>query len=215
VNTGEVVAGDGETLVTGDAVNVAARLEQAAAPGSILIGGDTLALVRDAVVAEPVEPLELKGKRAPVPAFQLVSVDATADAFVRRLDSPIVGRVREIQRLRGDFDLVVSERACHLFTLLGPAGVGKSRLVAEFLASAGGAADVLRARCLHYGEDITYWPLVEILIAIGAEPETVIGSSPAETAARLPQAARVPRGRASADSFVLDDIQWASLSSST
>src|SRR6476619_338818 len=84
VNTGQVVAGDGETLVTGDAVNVAARLEQAAAPGSILIGGGTLALVRDAVTVEPVEPLELKGKLEPVPAFRLVSVDATADAFLRR-----------------------------------------------------------------------------------------------------------------------------------
>ena len=67
VNTGEVVAGEGETLVTGDAVNVAARLEQAASPGEILIGAETLSLVRDAVTVQPVEPLELKGKREPVP----------------------------------------------------------------------------------------------------------------------------------------------------
>ena len=208
VNTGQVVAGDGETLITGDAVNVAARLEQAAASGSILIGGGTLALVRDAVTVEPVEPLELKGKLEPVPAFRLVSVDATADAFLRRLDSPIVGRVRELERLRGDFDLVVSERACHLFTLLGSAGVGKSRLVAEFLASAGGTADVLRARCLHYGDDITYWPLVEMLIAIGVEPDTVIGSSPAETQLtfrKLLEARAAERPQI----VVLDDIQWA------
>ena len=75
VNTGEVVAGEGETLVTGDAVNVAARLEQAAPPGEILIGADTLSLVRDAVTVEPVDPLELKGKREPVSAFRLVAVD--------------------------------------------------------------------------------------------------------------------------------------------
>ena len=73
MNTGEVVAGEGETLATGDAVNVAARLEQAAAPGEILIGSETLSLVRDAVTVQPVEPLELKGKREPVPAFRLLT----------------------------------------------------------------------------------------------------------------------------------------------
>src|SRR6185295_19136252 len=99
VNTGEVVAGEGETLATGDAVNVAARLEQAAAPGEILIGFGTLSLVRDAVT---VEPLELKGKREPVPAFRLVAVDLTADAFARHLDAPLVGRVSERQRLEAD-----------------------------------------------------------------------------------------------------------------
>jgi class 3 adenylate cyclase/acyl dehydratase len=208
VNTGEVVAGEGETLVTGDAVNVAARLEQAAAPGSILIGANTLGLVRDAVSVEPVEPLQLKGKREPVPAFRLVSLDATAEAFARRLDSPIVGRVRERQRLQGDFESVVSERACHLFTLLGPAGVGKSRLVAEFLAGAGGTADVLRARCLHYGEDITYWPLVEILIAIGVDPETLIGSSPADTQLAFRRLLET-RAAERPQIVVFDDIQWA------
>ena len=133
VNTGEVVAGEGETLVTGDAVNVAARLEQAAPTGEILIGAATLSLVRDAVTVEAVDPLELKGKREPVAAFRLVAVDATADAFTRHLDAPLVGRVREQQRLRAAFEDVVSERECHMFTLLGPAGVGKSRLTEEFL----------------------------------------------------------------------------------
>ena len=103
-------------------------------------------------------------------AFRLVAVDATADAFTRHLDAPLVGRVREQQRLHAAFEDVVSERVCHMFTLLGPAGVGKSRLTEEFLAQAGESADVLRSRCLHYGEDITYWPLVEILLTIGVEP---------------------------------------------
>ena len=208
VNTGEVVAGEGETLVTGDAVNVAARLEQAAAPGEILIGVATLALVRDAVTVQPVEPLELKGKREPVPAFRLTAVDASAAAFARHLDAPLVGRVREQQRLHADFEGVVSERACHLFTLLGTAGVGKSRLVAEFLATAGDAADVLRSRCLHYGDDITYWPLVEILVAIGVDAGEVIGSSPAETQLtfrKLLEARAAERPQI----VVLDDIQWA------
>ncbi len=208
VNTGEVVAGEGETLVTGDAVNVAARLEQAAAPGEVLIGGGTLALVRDAVEVEAVEPLELKGKREPFAAYRLVTVDPTAEAFARRTDAPLVGRVRERGRLRSDFEHAVSERACHMFTLLGPAGVGKSRLVAEFLAEAGEEADVLHARCLHYGEDITYWPLVEILIAIGVDPETVIRASPADTQLifrRLLEARAAERPQI----VLLDDIQWA------
>jgi len=208
VNTGEIVAGEGETLVTGDAVNVAARLEQAATPGEILIGAETLSLVRDAVTVESVEPLELKGKREPVPAFRLVAVDATAEAFARHMDAPLVGRVREQQRLRADFEGVVSERACHMFTLLGPAGVGKSRLVAEFLAAAGETADILRGRCLHYGEDITYWPLVEILLAINVEPGEVIGTSPADTQLAF---RKLIEGRAAErpQILVLDDIQWA------
>jgi class 3 adenylate cyclase/tetratricopeptide (TPR) repeat protein len=208
VNTGEVVAGTGETLVTGDAVNVAARLEQAAASGEILISAETLALVRDAVSVEPVAPLELKGKSEPVAAFRLQTVDVTADAFKRHLDAPLVGRVREQQRLRADFEDVVSERACHLFTLLGAAGVGKSRLVAEFLAGAAGSADALRGRCLHYGDDITYWPLVEILLEIEVEPASVVGTSPAETQLafrKLLEARAAERPQI----VVLDDIQWA------
>jgi class 3 adenylate cyclase len=88
-NTGEVVAGDtaaGQALVTGDAVNVAARLEQGALPGEILIGRPTYELVRDAVVGEPTEPLSLKGKSGVVPAFRLVEVHPTAPAFARPLD---------------------------------------------------------------------------------------------------------------------------------
>jgi class 3 adenylate cyclase len=208
VNTGEVVAGEGETLVTGDAVNVAARLEQAAPPGEVLIGSSTLALVRDAVVTEEVDPLELKGKRDPVAAYRLVSVDPSADAVRRRLDAPLVGRERERARLVGDFELAVAERACHLFTLLGPAGVGKSRLVAEFIADVRDTAPVLRARCLHYGEDITYWPLVEILLGLGVEPETVIGTSPADTQLAFRKLLET-RATERPQLIVLDDIQWA------
>jgi class 3 adenylate cyclase len=208
VNTGEVVAGEGETLVTGDAVNVAARLEQAATPGEILIGAETLSLVRGAVTVEAVEPLELKGKRDAVAAYRLVDVDVTADAFARHLDAPLVGRVRELQRLRADFDVVVSERACHLFTLLGPAGAGKSRLVAEFLAGAADNADMLHSRCLHYGEDITYWPLVEILVGIGVDPAEVLDVSPADTQLafrKLLEARALERPQI----VLLDDLQWA------
>ena len=163
VNTGEVVAGDQpDTLVTGDAVNVAARLEQAAEPGTVLIGEETLRLVRDAVVAEPMPPLEVKGKSEPLTAFRLVEVTAGVAGFARRLDSPMVGRERELTRLQQAFGAAVADRSCQLFTILGTPGVGKSRLVEEFLGSLG-EATVLRGRCLPYGEGITFFPVGEVV----------------------------------------------------
>jgi class 3 adenylate cyclase len=170
VNTGEVVAGDpsgGQRLVTGDAVNVAARLEQAGAPGEILLGESTHRLVRDAVEVTPVEPLELKGKAEPVRASRLDVVLEDTAGHARHLDSAMVGRHKELEMLERALDRVVTERTSHLFTLLGPAGVGKSRLVWEFVAGPGTEATVLRGRCLSYGEGITYFPLFEIVQEAG------------------------------------------------
>jgi predicted ATPase/class 3 adenylate cyclase len=168
VNTGEVVAGDpsaGESFVTGDAVNVAARLEQAAQPGEIMLGEGTYRLVRDAVeVDEPIE-LELKGKSALVRGYHLRRVDPDAPAHLRRLDAPLVGRVRELRLLAQAFERVQSDSACQLFTVLGTAGVGKSRLIAAFLEQEAGDALVLRGRCLPYGQNITFWPIGEIVRA--------------------------------------------------
>ena len=166
VNTGEVVAGDpatGQGMVTGDAVNVAARLEQAAAPGDILIGRETHRLVRDAVDAEAVEPIPLKGKSEAVPALRLLAVRAGVEGFTRHLDSPLVGREHERRLLAEAFARCTRERACHLFTVLGSPGVGKSRLADEFVRSVGGQATVLRGRCLPYGDGITFWPVAEIV----------------------------------------------------
>ena len=152
VNTGEVVTGDRaspQTLVTGDAVNVAARLEQAASPGEVILGSTTYRLVRDAVNAEPMPALELKGKTEPVEAYRLVGLKEHEPT--RRHDTPLVDREREQQLLRQAFERAVAERSCHLFTLLGTAGVGKSRLFHEFLQQVRTDAQVLRARCLPYG----------------------------------------------------------------
>jgi class 3 adenylate cyclase len=209
VNSGEVVVGgEGETLVTGDAVNVAARLEQAAGAGEALIGAQTRALVRDAVRVEAVEPLTLKGKAEPVAAYRLLDVISDAAPLARHLETPLVGRERERQRLWRDYEDAVADRTCRLFTLLGPAGIGKSRLVADFLQRVGDDADVLRGRCLSYGEGITYWPLVEILVAIGVEPDSVIGTSPPETQLAF---RRLLEARASErpQVVVIDDLQWA------
>ncbi len=174
INTGAVLMSEGENYATGDAVNVAARFEQAAAPGDIVLGGETLRLVRDAVAVEPLPPLELKGKSAPVPAFRLLSVDPVAPGVARHLDAPLIGRERELRFLTEAWDRVVQESGCHLFTLLGMAGVGKSRLVAELLGSIGEQALVLRGRCLAYGEGITFWPLIEALTAAGEPAQPVV-----------------------------------------
>jgi class 3 adenylate cyclase len=145
VNTGLVLVGDGENLAIGDAVNVAASLGQSAAPGEILLGEQTLGLVRDAVEVEPLEPLSLKGKSAVIAAFRVLAVDPRSPGLARRLDRPLVGRERELGLVRAAWDRTVRESGCHLFTLLGAAGVGKSRLVAELLASVTDIATVLPA----------------------------------------------------------------------
>ena len=145
-------------------MNVAARLEQAAQPGEILLGPETHGLLRHAVSVEPLPPLELKGKAEPLSAYRLLSVEG--DQPTRRLGVAMVGRERQFQLLRGAFQNVASDRSCHLFTVLGPAGVGKSRLVSEFLQTIEGAT-VVRGRCLSYGEGITYWPVVEVVKQLG------------------------------------------------
>jgi class 3 adenylate cyclase/tetratricopeptide (TPR) repeat protein len=166
VNTGEVVAGDpaqGQSFATGDAVNVAARLEQAAEPGEIVLGHATYRLVRDAVHAERVEPLSLKGKAEGVAAWRLVGVLEGAPPFARRFDSPLVGRADELAAMRSAFDQALAQRSPALMTVLGEAGVGKSRLTSEFVTAVEQRATVLVGRCLSYGEGITYWPLVPMI----------------------------------------------------
>ena len=207
VNTGAVVAGEGDTLVTGDAVNVAARLEQAAGAGEILLGDDSLRLVRDAVTTEPLE-LTLKGKAGKVTAHRLHRLDASAVGVARRLERTMVGRERERARLRSDFEDVVATSSSRLFTLIGPAGIGKSRLVADVLEHVDGSATVARGRALSYGEGITYWPLVEMLVQLKIEPSEAIRSSPAETQLAT-RALLEERARERPLVLVIDDLHWA------
>jgi len=224
VNTGEVVTGTAERLATGDAVNVAARLEQAARPDDILIGPETLGLVADAVMVERLDPLELKGKGDPLPAYRLLSVRGTPGSAARRAGAPMVGRARQLKLLHDAFDNVASERACHLFTVLGPAGVGKTRLVSEFLRTLDGVA-VLHGRCLSYGEGITYWPVVEVVKQAGGPGRLVdetarhalsvmLGEAELTAAATPDQIAwafrKLLEARAAEEPLVclFDDIQW-------
>jgi class 3 adenylate cyclase/tetratricopeptide (TPR) repeat protein len=165
VNTGEVIAGDatpGQRLVTGDTVNTAARLEQAASTLEVLIGESTYRLVKDAVEVESVEPLPLKGKAEPVPAYRLIAV-TSGEGMPRRMDAPMIGRQEELALLRAALDHALDRRAAELITVLGPAGVGKSRLLHEFVKIESDRAVSLRGRCLSYGEGVTFFPLGEIV----------------------------------------------------
>jgi class 3 adenylate cyclase/tetratricopeptide (TPR) repeat protein len=218
VNTGEVVAGDpraGQRLVTGDAVNVAARLEQAAPAMGVLLGESTFRLVRDAVEAEPVEPLALKGKSEPVAAYRLMAVHA-GEAPARRLDAPMVGRSSELAHLADAFDVAVSQRTVRLVLVVGTAGVGKSRLIQEFAASVETEGQVLRGRCLPYGEGITFWPLGEVVRqAAGITEEDSLDDARGRLATLLPDedievAERIAAAIGLATtSFRLDDTFWA------
>jgi class 3 adenylate cyclase/tetratricopeptide (TPR) repeat protein len=172
VNSGEVVTGTEERLATGDAVNVAARFEQAADPGEVLIGSETLGLVGDAVEVGEERLLELKGKRAPVAAYSLVSVREAAE---RSHGSRFVGRERELRQLVDAWDKTRGGSRCELVTVVGDPGVGKSRLVAEALAQI--EARVVRGRCLSYGEGITYWPVVEVVKQLDSFPSDEVAAN--------------------------------------
>ena len=168
VNTGEVLASvdpePGGPMVTGDAVNVAARLQSAAEPGGILASERTARGARGFRFGAAMK-FDLKGKGQPVPAMELLEGAATIqDRGVPGLHAPMVGRDNELSLLSTMFRRSTSEGRPNLVTIYGDAGVGKSRLTAEFLLQAerDGAA-VVRGRCLPYGEGITYWPLAEIL----------------------------------------------------
>src|SRR5262245_47201896 len=173
INTGEVVAGDpseGQAFATGSAVSTAQRLEAAASPGEILIGDSTYRLVREAVLVEPLDPLKLKGKAQPVRAWRLLGVLTGAPAFARRLDSPMVGREQELDRLRNAFEEAAQTRECRVISVIGTAGIGKSRLVKELLSGVDEEASVLTGRCLPYGKGITYWPLRDLVRRAAGEP---------------------------------------------
>ena len=216
VMTGEVVTGTEERLATGDAVNVAARLEQAAQPGEVLVGGPTLALVRDTAEVEPIAPLDLKGKSGPVDAYRLLRLH---DAPERRHEHRFVGRERELEILREAWERVRAEGRCELVTVVGDAGVGKSRLAVELLGSI--EATVVRGRCLPYGEGVTYWPVVEVLKQLDVLPSDeaaavaigpLLGETDVATSAEeIAWAFRKTLEQAAAERplvVVFDDIQW-------
>jgi tetratricopeptide (TPR) repeat protein len=157
--TGEVVTG--ASFPTGPAVNLAARLRQVASVGQIVVADLTRRLVLHAARLEPLADVELPGK--PTAAFRLLDVTTEAPPLARRLDAPFVGRTRELEQLGDAFAGVVRDGMTRAVALVGPAGIGKSRLAHELRASLGEDVTLLTGRCLPYGQGITFWPLRTIV----------------------------------------------------
>jgi class 3 adenylate cyclase/tetratricopeptide (TPR) repeat protein len=192
VESGEAVAGvrgRDELYVTGPTVSTAARLEQVAPPGAVLIGNATYHLVRDAVVAEKHGTLALKGKRDKVTAWAVQRVIPGAAGLKRRLNAVLVDRADELQRLLAAFDRT-TDSGFQLVTVMGDAGVGKTRLGNELVNRLDQRARVLSGRCLPYGEGITFWPVAEVLREAA---EIAVADSPAESVEKL--RAVLPPGR--------------------
>jgi class 3 adenylate cyclase/tetratricopeptide (TPR) repeat protein len=211
INTGEVVAGDpgtGETFVTGHAVNLAKRLEQAAEPGEILIGMATYPLVRDAVKVGRREQFTVKGKIEPVSPFRVHDVDATAAGVTRRLDAPLVDRQAELGLLQAAADASEREPPCQLFTVVGPAGIGKSRLVTELLDRLDGRFRPLRGRCLPYGEAITFWPVRGIVDEAGGEQALAALLGGVDDGTRIAELIRTAVGQAGG-AAAAEETFWA------
>ena len=162
VESGEVVAEDGEaTFATGEAVTLAARLEQVAEPGQLLIGPGAHRLTLSRVEVEELGPVKLKGLAEPVWAWRAVGANG-GGARMQAVRAPLVGRDAELELLTNTFERALRDRRAHLFTVYGDPGVGKSRLAREFAATLEGAT-VLSGRSLPYGEGVTYWPLAEMV----------------------------------------------------
>src|SRR5206468_3942008 len=165
VESGEIVTEDGEaTFATGEAVNLAARLEQSAEPGQLLIGPGAHRLTLGRIEVEELGPVELKGVPDPVWAWRATAAGGSGGARPRSMEAPLVGREAELDLLTNTYERALRDGRAHLFTIYGEPGVGKSRLIREFVDSVDGAS-VLTGRCLPYGEGITYWPLAEMIKA--------------------------------------------------
>ncbi len=209
VNTGEVVTGDpsaGHGFVSGDAVNVGKRLEQAAAPGEIVLGESTHRLVGHAVQAPPLPPLTLKGVAEETTAFRLESVDPAATAIPRRDDTPLVGQSHELERLRSAYG-EASSSGVRLVTVVGDSGIGKSRLARELLRSLEGEAGVVVASCPPYGEGTTFSPIREAFRHAGRDETVLEGSSYEVFAATRSLFEDLAREQPLV--AVFDDVHWA------
>jgi class 3 adenylate cyclase/tetratricopeptide (TPR) repeat protein len=185
VNTGEVVISP-EGLAVGDAMNTAARLEQAAPAGEVLVAEATWRQVRHAVRGEPIEPLTVKGKRSPVAAFRLLDAPAGIQARAR-IEAPLIGRDGELGRLLAAFEQTVAAGSCRLVSVIGSPGLGKTRLAEELAAAVGEPATVLWGRCEPTGEGITFAPVAQVLRGVAG-----IGEADPEPKVRAKLAALAP-----------------------
>jgi len=209
VNTGEVMAASDQNVVTGDSVNVAARLEQMAEPGTVLAGERTYAAARDAFVFGEPDTREVRGKAAPVTVRQVLR--PLTDSLDRRkgMQVPMVGREQEVEALASLFHEAMDTSSPRLALISGPAGIGKSRLLREFLNLASARhpeTTILQGRSPSTGEGLTYWALGELL---RRECQISLDDPAAEARARLRQKVEAVLGRVSADQATIDHTVFA------
>ncbi|MFN2390264.1 MAG: adenylate/guanylate cyclase domain-containing protein [Actinomycetota bacterium] len=157
-----------EGMVAGDLVNTASRIQSLADPGMVLVGEATRRASEAAIAYEDRGRHELKGKAEPVPLYRALRVVASRKGFLRTtgLETPFVGREREMHVIKELFHTSADERRAHLLSVIGIAGIGKSRTAAEFENYIDGLAEVVlwhRGRCLAYGEGVAYWALAEMV----------------------------------------------------
>lgn len=218
INTGEVSAQGSfapQLLVVGDSVNVAARLESAAEPGTLLIGERTARAVRHLFHLREAQPVTAKGKHEPVRAFV---VEGEREAPEQpSSDTPMIGRQAELELLRSLFSATAGERNAHLVITLGEPGLGKSRLVAEFLQTIGDNAVVVKSACLPYGQGVTLWPLREILGALAGfrpvDPPTQVRARVGELVSTLEEVEDARRLAAGLMSSIAIDVEHDPLAS--
>ena len=161
INTGELVVADHDDDIVGDAVNTAARLEAECVPGRVLVGEDTWRLTRSAVQFEVLGEVSVKGKQEPIATFQVVDETSADDEML----TPFVGRDREVEALRAEFELAGAEGSARLATVIGAPGVGKTRLSRELGATVGNSGRVFEVRCERAGT-ATFAPIAELLQAV-------------------------------------------------
>jgi DNA-binding SARP family transcriptional activator/class 3 adenylate cyclase len=238
VETGEVVVpvdGSGHATASGDAVNVAARLQRAAGEDEILVGEGIRRVLRDAAVLAAVEGAGPDEPGRSLAAWRLVDLVSGLPPITRRFDAPMVGRTAELARLRAAFERAVRQGTAYRFTVLGDAGIGKSRLAREFAQALSSDARVLTGHCPAYGDGITFWPLREVALqAAGSRgldglAELLVGEDDGEwIAAQLAVAIRPTQEPGSANELfpavrrlfealagprplvlILEDLHWA------
>jgi DNA-binding SARP family transcriptional activator/class 3 adenylate cyclase len=201
ITTGEVIAGapgGGHGFVTGEAVALGRRLQRGAKAGEVVLGEKTHALVAHAVTVSPLDGGD---------AYRLDALDPAATAVPRRADAPLIGRERELDWVRGVFAEVAGGHGARQVVVVGEAGVGKSRFGREFVGEVGDAATVLIGRCPPYGEGITFWPLRELLVQAGRDPDALTGSSHEIFAAARRVLVELAAERPLVAAF--DDLHWA------
>ncbi|HEX6231254.1 MAG TPA: adenylate/guanylate cyclase domain-containing protein, partial [Actinomycetota bacterium] len=191
INTGEVIAhAIDEGIVTGEAVNIAARFQTLAEPGRVVVGERTYRDARHAFSFTDLGEVSVKGVDRPLHVWLVDGEIARARAATAAAQAPFVGRGSELELLRLLFERTVRERTPNLVTIAGPPGIGKSRLAHELVGTLdGGSARVVVGRCLPYGEGLTYWPLAEILKADAG----IMDSDPPETILRKASSRLDPR----------------------